>query len=148
MTRRCSVMRMPLALHRASMSLGFGAFTTLLRPIAISRRSRGIHWVQCRPTPTGPRGSSSREIAAQNKGSGAARWRIISFTASDLLEPRAVVESARRYVALLHLEKNRARPECRQPTQVDIEQLPRQSSAPPGGRNSNRQDLRFVLHDP
>src|SRR3981189_2243593 len=43
MTRRCSVMRMPLAVHKASMSLGFGAFTTLLRPTAISWQGGGIH---------------------------------------------------------------------------------------------------------
>src|SRR5260370_40902964 len=47
-TRRRSVMRMPLALHRASMSLGFGAFTTLLRAIAISRQGAEIHWISNR----------------------------------------------------------------------------------------------------
>jgi hypothetical protein len=36
-------MRIPLALHKASMSLGFGAFTTLLRATAISCRGVGIH---------------------------------------------------------------------------------------------------------
>src|SRR5258708_16297726 len=41
-------MRMPLALHRASMSLGFGAFTTLLRAIAISRQGAEIHWISNR----------------------------------------------------------------------------------------------------
>src|ERR1700755_2382682 len=109
-------MRMPLALHRASMSLGLGAFTALLRPIAISRRSRGIHWVP----------GQSREIAAQNKGCGAVRCRIISFSASDLPESGAAVKPACRYVALLRLEKNRTRPERRQSTQVGMEELPRQ----------------------
>src|SRR5262249_60261168 len=41
-------MRMPLALHRASMSLGFGAFTTPLRATAISRQGAEIHWISNR----------------------------------------------------------------------------------------------------
>jgi hypothetical protein len=143
-------MRMPLALHRASTSLGFGAFTTLLRPIAISRRSRGIHWFQESVVPDGlfRADRRSREIAAQNKGRGAVPYRIICFSASDLLEARAAVKSACRYVALLHLEKNRPRAERRQSTQIGIEQLPRQSSALPGRGDSDRQDLCFVFNEP
>src|SRR5574341_2503332 len=112
-TRRCSVMRMPLAVHRFSMFLGFGAFTTLLRPIEISRLGGR--------DPSGPGDREpvieliwSHEVAAKDQGGSTACGGIVALAAANLSEPGALIEPPRRHVALLDFEKDRTRAETRQ----------------------------------
>ena len=57
---------------------------------------------------------------------------IISFAAADLTEAGAPIEPPRRDIALVHLEKNRARAEPREPAQMEIEQPPCQPLPAPG----------------
>src|SRR5262249_4538018 len=118
-------MRIPLALQRASMSLGFGAFTTLLRTTAISCQGVGIHGSV---SGTDPR---SHQIAAKNERGGAAAGWVICLPPPDLPEARALIKPQRRHVALVHLEENRARAQPHEPAPIDVDHLPRQSPPPP-----------------
>ena len=57
---------------------------------------------------------------------------IISLAAADVAEAGAPIEPARRHIALVHFEKDRARAEPREPAQMEIEQPPRQTLPAPG----------------
>src|SRR5262252_8886409 len=146
-TRRCSVMRMPLALHRASMSLGFGAFTTLLRATAISRQGAEIHWISSRDRCRG--GSPLQRLLpiTADRGGGPAHL-IVRISPPDFSKTRTAIKSKRRDIALVDLEKNAARAERGEPAQMGLEQLPPQASPTPGGGDSNRQDLSLVQNEP
>src|SRR5262249_24981565 len=127
-----------LALQRASMSLGFGAFTTLLRATAISCQGVGIHGS------VSGIDARSHQIAAKNERGGAAAGRVICLPPPDLPEARAPLKPQRRNVALADREKARARAQPHERAKMDVEQLPRQSPPPPGRGDSDRQDLRLV----
>src|SRR5262249_43452204 len=101
-TRRCSVMRMPLALHRASMSLGFGAFTTLLRATAISRQGAEIHWISNRRSLLGRQPISALVTITADRGEEQAPRRLgrphsTSGAAGFLKTPKGNKVEARRH---------------------------------------------------
>src|SRR5262249_31611974 len=83
---------------------------------------------------------------AQNEG--ALAGRIVSGPAAHVAEACALIEPACRHVALVHLEKDRAGAEPRQPAQVEIEQAPRQAFTAPRGRDCDRQDFSLVQREP
>src|SRR6185369_8647986 len=98
MMRRCSVMRMPLDAHRASI-LDFGVFTRSSQPPII----RPGQWrVYC-----GKNCVESDQIAAQHQGGGGNAWGllIVAGAPPDLTKSRPMVEPARRFVVLVDLKK-------------------------------------------
>src|SRR4029078_11764243 len=58
------------------------------------------------------------------------------------------IKPARRLVAFIHFEENRACAETRKTAQMQIEQWPRQSLAAAGGGDGDREDLGFLEHAP
>src|SRR3989442_4505052 len=104
-------MRMPLAAHRASMSLGFGAFTTR-SPSVLEYHGRGdgIHRdsgsVIPGLDPAGIVARRSQQVATQHE-----RGRrlpglvsVIALAPADFAEAGALVEPARRHVVVADLE--------------------------------------------
>src|SRR5947209_5395678 len=107
MTRRCSVIRMPLAAHSASMfaldsamphSVAVPPCVIIMKEAPGAKSAALIAWLR------------SPEVAAQHQGGsrGAPRLRIVAVAASDLVERAARVEPARGYVVVIDLEKDRA----------------------------------------
>src|SRR5215475_9137936 len=103
MTRRCSVMRMPLATHWASILAGFPTITSSSAP-------RPHHRILGRAGPCEPQPGNLLKVAPQHQrsGRGAGGVLVIARAAADLVEAGMVVQFQRRAVAVLDLEKHGA----------------------------------------
>src|SRR5262245_60643166 len=127
-------MRMPLAWHKASMSLDFEALTRLLPSIPnITTSEFREQW------------SRSCQIAAQHQRRGPAGNRIVTLAPTHLAEAGAAIEPARRRVAFIHFENDRPGAEPRQPAQGQVEQPPRQALAAARPCHRDRKNLRSSI---
>ena len=136
MMRRCSVMRMPLATHCASMKFGLvlGHDNTRRCPASAS-------W----PAPM------RVHYQARSRRSTSAAWRalalalrVVARPAADLAKSRAGVELARRLVILVHFEEHGAHAEPGEAAQMQVEQPARQPAPAPGARHRDGENLRLV----
>src|ERR1700750_503038 len=114
MTRRCSVMRMPVAAQRASIPVGFGAdedFNAVMDSCLAG-------------TPSATR-RILRQVAAHQKciRSFAAGLSIVAFAASDDGKSRTFVEPPRRLIVFFDLEKDAAHAASRQMTKMCQQQV-------------------------
>src|SRR5665213_3045308 len=133
MTRRCSVMCMPLDVQSASM-LAFGSVT---------RSSYADHKTQ-------GEGRLSHQVAAQHqRGRGfVAVLPVIAGPPADLAEARALVKPPRRRVVLFNLEEHGASAKTREPPQMQLEQAAGDAAAAPRRCDRDREDFRFVAGQP
>src|SRR6266566_2979558 len=140
MTRRCSVIRMPLAAHSASMfaldsamphSVAVPACVIITKEAPGAKSAAFIAWLR------------SREVAAQHQGGSrrASRPRIVTGAASDLAERIAGVEPARGYVVVIDLEKDRAHAEPGKPAHVQVEEPAREPAPLVGAGDGDREDF-------
>src|SRR3954470_11784641 len=90
----------------------------------------------------------SHQIPTENQRGGTLAGGIIARPPTDLSEAGTSIKPARRLVAFIHFEENRACAESRKTAQMQIEQLARQSLAAAGGDDGDREDLRFLKHAP
>src|SRR5262245_30923188 len=128
MMRRCSVMRIPLARHWASIFVGFTALTAISCPYPIIR---------------------SNQVAAKHQGHRGLTTlaRVISRAPPDLAEAAARIKPASRGIVLIDFEEYCTHPKAREPPQMEIEEEPRKSAAPPRSGNRDREDFRLVFDD-
>src|SRR3974390_1755473 len=119
MVRRCSVIRIPLAAQRDSISEG--CLSKLLT--AASHRLSGALLA---PSPSRRICFPSIEVAAQHqrRSQFAAGMRIVIRTPADLAEPGPAVETERGLVALVYLQKHRSDTRSRPGPQAEIETGP------------------------
>src|SRR6266481_1017175 len=138
MTRRCSVMRMPVAAQRASIPVAFTAgvdfravIGSLPNTLFATRRSL-------------------RQIAAHQKRIQLfpARLAIVAFAAPNDAKSGPFVEAACRLVVLLDLEEDGAYAAACQVPEMGQEQVTGKSPAAIGGVNRDRQHLRFIPRHP
>src|ERR1700726_2180759 len=116
MTRRCSVIRMPVAAQRASMPEGFSAdgdFRAVIGCFLEGALSATPHIL--------------RQVSAHQKGVQllAAGFLIIALAASDDGKSRPFVQPPCRLVIFLDLQKYREHPAPRQMTEMRQQQLAR-----------------------
>src|SRR5260370_8108493 len=140
MIRRCSVMRMPLATHCASITLSFGSVRAVRMdapPSASgSHLSGGDRTASMRRSPEVP---AQDECARSPAGA-----RIIRLAPAHLAKMPAGVQSPGRDIVVVHFEKDRARAAARERPQMEIEQAAGEAPATLRGSNCDRKDLRLV----
>src|ERR1051325_6208854 len=126
MVRRCSVMRMPLAAHSASILVLSVAGVVVIKPILTQRTS---------------------EITAQNQRRGglAAGPLVIIGPPRHFAKAGTVVELDRSGVVLVDFEENRAAAETCQPPQMQRQEFACQPTALGAGGDRDREDFRLVL---
>src|SRR5579871_2623165 len=139
MTRRCSVMRMPVAAQRASISPWGVEGTDFRAAIGMPSASAGFRT---------SRGSGQVTLHDQRAQKLARRLAIILLAAADDLKSGPLVKPDRGEVILLDLEKDRADAVAGKMTEMNLQQLPRQPAAAPGAFDRNGQDLGFVGGEP
>jgi len=136
MTRRCSVMRMPLAWHCVSIGLSLSSATTR------SRRCPGLahHIARPKRRPS----ASSAEIASQDqRPRGASLRRIVALALPGFLKRSSGVKPSGWRVIWVNLEEHGSDPEPGEGAQMDIEQAA--SDAPPAVRSCDRDREDFGL---
>src|SRR5215212_2521015 len=155
MMRRCSVMRMPLAAHWASIWVGFGTIASALlrwlhhriagRDGPSERHPRKVH-ARFRQRSCSSNKAGSAEVAPQHARR-QRRHRLVHVVArppADLAKTGTVVEPERRLVPLLDLEKHRANTEAGKTPQMQIEQPARNAATAPARRDRDREDFRLA----
>src|ERR1700674_5426158 len=133
MIRRCSVIRIPLATHWASMPLCFSTVTGF--SVDATSYERGQN----------PSIATSDQIAAQHQrrgGAGAAL--VVSLAPADLVEPGPGIEMTGRGVALVDLEQKPPHTIGREPAHMHVEQAPGGATPTRRCNDSNRQNLGFI----
>src|SRR5580693_5635240 len=108
MTRRCSVMRMPVAAQRASMPVALSAgvgFSAVIRTVT-GTQLQDLALATIAPSATA---RGSRQVAPHQKGIQRfpAGLSVIAFAAADDGKPGALVKPPRRPIIFLHLQEYR-----------------------------------------
>src|ERR1043166_9546510 len=116
MMRRCSVMRMPLAMHCASMKFGLVSVTAKI---------------------SGGRGPVLHKVAPQDQGGRrlAAALRVIARQAADFNKPSAGRNLSGRTIVLVPLEERGGRAQAGEAAQMQVEEAAREPAAPPRARD-------------
>src|ERR1043166_7957084 len=125
MMRRCAVMRMPLAMHCASMKFGLVSVTAKIS----GGRGPVLHKVP-------PQDQRGRRLAAA--------LRVIARTAADFRKTRAGVKLSGRTIVLVHLEEHGARAQAGEAAQMQVEEAAREPAAPPRARDRDGENFRLV----
>src|SRR5579859_1055575 len=138
-TRRCSVMRMPVAAQRASMPVAFGAgggFRAVMGFVPWGARS--------------VTSSMLRQVAAHQKRIQLFPvWcAIIAFAASDRGEAGPFIEPPCRRVVFLDLQKDAPHAVAGEMAEMGDEEFAREPAAAIGGVDRNRKDLGLVRAQP
>src|SRR5436190_17187023 len=136
-TRRCSVMRIPLDVQRASM-LVLGAVTNSSWVPIIRLRVKAVHCV------------NSSEVAPQHQcGRGVvAALLVVAGPPANLAEAGPPIEPPCWFVVLVDFEEHRVRAKSGEPPQMQIEQRTGEPAAAAGGCNRDRKDFRFAAREP
>src|SRR5213082_632106 len=133
MTRRCSVMRMPVAAQRASMPDAWDA-------------EEGLSPVMCCLPDGALSPSMLRHVTSHQKRVQLfpVGLLIVAFAASDHHESGSVVEPPCRLVVLFDFQKYRAHAAPREVAEMGHQQRAGEAAAAMGLIDRHRQDLRFV----
>src|SRR4051812_21516896 len=135
MTRRCSVMRMPVAAQRASMPVVFSAgmdFSAVMVP--------GLNVICCATA------RDLRQVAAHQNGVQmfAARLLVIAFAVAGDAKSGALVEPARRSIVFLDLEEYGAHATACEMAEMCQQQFAGQPAAAMFCIHRNRKNFRLV----
>src|SRR5664279_1694840 len=136
MTRRCSVMRMPVAAQRASMPEELSSddgFNTVM----------GFSFTGAASSATA---RMLRQVASHQKRIQMfpAGLSIITLAASDHGKSGLLIETPRRLIVLFDLQKHLIYSAASEMTEMRQEQVARQAAAAIVRVDSNRQDFRFI----
>src|ERR1044072_8951737 len=131
-TRRCSVMRMPVAAQRASMPVAFSAGVGFRAVIFQAFNAT------CCATAQGSRQVAPHQDGVQLFTPGLL---VIALAAARAGKPGAFIKPARRPIMFLDLEEAGAHAAPRQMAEMPQQQLARQPAAPMFCIDGNRQNL-------
>src|SRR6185295_2043759 len=139
-TRRCSVMRMPVAAQRASMPVALSAGVDFKAVM-----DSNLGYADCSATARG-----SRQVAPHQDGVQlfTARLFIIAFAASCHGKSGPIVKPPRRLIVFLDFEEHGAHAAAREMPQMRQQKVARQAAAAMFCVDGDRQDFGFIRRHP
>src|ERR1700754_4359609 len=140
MTRRCSVMRMPVAAQRASMPVALGTEDFNAVMIAALEDERGMFATI----------GILRQVSPHQKRVQLfpAALLVITLAAANDAESGLFVKPSRRHVVFFHFQKDAAHAKSREMTEMGQQQIFRKTFAAISGIDRDRQYLGFVRAHP
>src|SRR5262249_52393891 len=142
MTRRCSVMRMPVAAQRASMPVFFIADGDFSGAMSLQPWTAGRH---CSATACMLRQVTAHQKRIQMFPTGLL---VIALAAPDAGKAGPSIEPSGRLVVFLHFQENSAHATAGKMAEMRQQQVARQAAAALAGIDRDRQDFGFIRSHP